>query len=327
MKRILAILCAMACLFALAVPALAAPDTITVTAQVPADWEELYIHFWGGAEASTWPGVAMTPDNGRFTFEIPGDSTGLLVHNNQGRQCQDLAPTGDGAVWIVYDGSDKSGATLTPTDPGMQELGSTTPPTQDTPAPVLPDGEKVTVYAYVPDDVSPRLWAWQDAATDINAFQSWPGEAFAKEGDWWVKEMPAACNAIIVNNGSDKQTGDTTVEAGKDVWAVVQYDWTVEIFYTEPNLKEVVKEAPSIDENPLFSRPTLGETQPKVTYDEDDEPTNATETSASSTKKDAEKTEDEGGLSKKTQAIIVIATAVVAIVAIAFVLSIPKKLK
>jgi len=305
MKRILAILCAMVCLFALAVPALAAPDTIKVTAQVPADWEELYIHFWGGAEASEWPGEVMTPDNGRFTFEVPADTTGLLVHNNQGKQSQDLDPKGAEEVWIVYDGSDKSGATLTPTDPGMQEIGTTTPPA----APTLPDGDMVTVYAYVPDDVSPKLWAWhREGATDTNAFQTWPGNSFSKSGDWWSIQMPATCNFIIVNDGTDsKKTADTEVDAGKDLWVVVQYDWVPEVFYSEPNLKEVVKEAPSIDENPLFSRPVLVE-----------QTTTATE---------GETQAEETGIPKKTQAIIVIATAVIAIVAIAFVLSIPKKLK
>jgi hypothetical protein len=301
----------MACLFALAVPALAAPDTVTVTAQAPADWAELYIHFWGGAEASTWPGEVMTPVDGRFTFDIPADSTGLLVHNNQGRQSQDLALTGDPAVWVVYDGGDKTGATLTPTDPGKQNLGTVTPPTE-TPAPILPDGDKVKVHTYVPEGVSPRLWAWQDAEPDVNAFQSWPGEPFQKDGKWWTIEMPAACNAIIVNDGTDsKKTGDTTVEAGKELWAVVQYDWTVEIFYSEPNLDDIVTEAPPISENPMFSRPTLGEVK-------DDVATTAPTT--------AEQV-DEPAIPKKTQAIIVIGTAVLAIIAIAFVLSIPKKIK
>lgn len=307
MKRILAILCAMACLFALAVPALAAPDTITITAQAPSDWEELFIHAWGGPDdaGTNWPGLAMTKGaDGRFTIELDAGFTGILVHNNNGRQSNDMVITGTENVWIVYDGGDKTGGTATPTDPGVQDLG-----TSDTPAaPVLPEGDVVTVHCYVvPENVSPKLWAWQrDGETDTNAFANWPGESLKKDGKWWNIEMPAACNYIIINDGGSHQTGDTQVEAGKEMWVVVQYDWKISVFYAEPKLEDVIVEKPPIENDPKFSRPTLGPTEAAT------EPTAVEETD---------------GLTKKTQAIIVIVTAVMVIVAVAFVLSIPKKMK
>ena len=45
MKRILAILCVIACLCGLCVPAMAA-GTITVSVKAPADWAQVYLYVW-----------------------------------------------------------------------------------------------------------------------------------------------------------------------------------------------------------------------------------------------------------------------------------------
>ena len=49
MKRILAMLCVIACLFALAVPALAA-DTVTVHAYVPEGWSDVRVWAWDDSD-------------------------------------------------------------------------------------------------------------------------------------------------------------------------------------------------------------------------------------------------------------------------------------
>ena len=105
MKRILAILCAMACLFALALPAMAA-ETITVTAQVPADWEIANVYVWNDqGNGGEWPGTAMTKGaDGRYTAEIASGFTNIIIN--------DISPSigthaGPGALGLLYYGKEK----------------------------------------------------------------------------------------------------------------------------------------------------------------------------------------------------------------------------
>jgi len=96
----------------------------------------------------------------------------------------------------------------------------------------------VTVHARFPmTQSSPHLWAWQDNyRNDINAFDTWPGQPMTLNGDWWITQMPAECDNIIFNDGGMYQTPDTPVEAGRDIWAVVHSDWTVDIYYSAPDV-------------------------------------------------------------------------------------------
>lgn len=129
MKRILAILCAMACLFALALPAMAA-DKITVTAYVPKGVEGWKIHFWGGTgPESTWPGVDMVKvEDGVYKVEIDSGYTGFLIHSNENPKSADQVMSGTQDVWVVFDGTN---ASVHDSDPGP----NATPNPGTTPAP------------------------------------------------------------------------------------------------------------------------------------------------------------------------------------------------
>ena len=52
------------------------------------------IHYWGGEEASTWPGKDMTPvrDN-VYYFVLPEGTTGVVFNNGNGIQSVDVTPT------------------------------------------------------------------------------------------------------------------------------------------------------------------------------------------------------------------------------------------
>ena len=131
MKRILAILCAMACLFALALPAMAA-NTITVTAYVPADWGFANVYVWNDTGNNGWPGKAMTQvEPGVFTVEIDTGYPNIIINNSDGTsgaQTADLKMSGTENVWVVFDGTN---ASAHPTDPGKGATpapgGNTTP--------------------------------------------------------------------------------------------------------------------------------------------------------------------------------------------------------
>ena len=76
MKRFLAILCVIACLCGLCVPAMAA-GTITVSVKAPAEWTEVFLYIWDNDNNAYegWPGKAMTKTtetvNGFDVVEYP----------------------------------------------------------------------------------------------------------------------------------------------------------------------------------------------------------------------------------------------------------------
>ena len=102
MKRTLAILCVIACLCALCVPAMAA-GTITVSVKAPADWDVVYLYVWEGDPMAGWPGTAMTKNGDWWTLEIPaGSYTNVIANNGEGKpQTSDLKMDGSADCWIV----------------------------------------------------------------------------------------------------------------------------------------------------------------------------------------------------------------------------------
>lgn len=102
-------------------------------------------------------------------------------------------------------------------------------------APTGPNAENITVYAYVPGNwESPCLWAWSDGVGD--AFTNgWPGEAMTLDGQWYKATAPGWVTGVIINaGGGTVQTADLIVEAGKDVWVVVDATGTANFYYEEP---------------------------------------------------------------------------------------------
>lgn len=172
----------------------------------------------------------------------------------------------------------------------------------------------VLVHAYVPEGISPSFWTWDKAANKNGYSVDWPGEPMTKEGDWWIIEAPNWCDGMIVNDGGNgKQTQDMIVEKGKELWIVVNpFDWTQsKFFYEEPDLTDpevLPKEAPKVEEVEV-SRPTLGATNPTT-----------------ATKAESNTPEINYGY-RRMKVLVIIGTALLAIVAVAFVLSIPKKIR
>lgn len=138
MKRILALLCAIACLCCLAVPVFAANDTVTIHAYVPGDWSDVRLWAWDdsvpqkNASGTDWPGdLVMTQgDDGWYSIEITANFPNMLINANAG-----AAQTGDingvditKEVWIVVNNDKttqifdaKPDDVVLPGDPGEQE--------------------------------------------------------------------------------------------------------------------------------------------------------------------------------------------------------------
>ena len=138
MKRILAILCVIACLCGLCVPAMAA-GTITVSVKAPADWAEVRLYVWEGeTPLEGWPGSSMTKGaDGLWTLEIPAGSYTNVIANNgsDAGKTGDLKMDGSADCWIdaatgtVYTdaGFSKPFAPAVSTDLPMALVGSGIP--------------------------------------------------------------------------------------------------------------------------------------------------------------------------------------------------------
>ena len=77
------------------------------------NWTKVNIFYWGGAEAATWPGEAMTDlGDGIWSYEVPADTVNIIF-NNGSTQTNDLTIPTDGSnlytfsanTWSVYDGN------------------------------------------------------------------------------------------------------------------------------------------------------------------------------------------------------------------------------
>lgn len=110
MKRILALLCVIACLCCLCVPAFAANDTVTIHAYAPSDWSDVRLWIWDDNDqnpdtAGGWPGnfVMTKGDDGWYSVEIPAGYPNMLVNgNNGGVQTGDIKGVDiTKEVWIV----------------------------------------------------------------------------------------------------------------------------------------------------------------------------------------------------------------------------------
>ena len=232
-------------------------EKFVVHAYVPLTWET--VNMWAWADDGTnafaaWPGEAMEEGaNGWFTGKAPTWVNNLIINGNGGSvQTADVKIEAK-ELWItVYEDLSYE---LAYEDPEKAV-------------------DNVTVHAKVPADWSdPCCWAWS-APDGTNAFTSWPGEALTLDGEWYVIEVPGWINSVIINgNTGSVQTADLSVDAGKDVWVVVNAADNAKVYYAEPSAEEMAStdtpttEEPEVGTPDTPAEPTTGGT------DDGNEPT------------------------------------------------------
>ena len=70
-----------------------------------ANWSSIKIHYWGGTNATSWPGNDVTDtvtydDITYYYCDIPSDMTSIIFHNGNGNQTNDInQDVTDGTVW------------------------------------------------------------------------------------------------------------------------------------------------------------------------------------------------------------------------------------
>lgn len=187
--------------------------TMTINAEVPSSWSQVYLYYWydGGETPVEMPGLAMeNVSSGKFTLDIPGNVTNVLLHDGNGQQTIDLHVTAgvESTIRLSTDSSDQF---------ILDAAG-------DIMATVICAVDS-TAYIKVPDwwgDVF--LYGWSDDNTYRHA---WPGVQVTQQNaeGYYVVKIPGDTSKIIVSNGTEgvalndrNQTIDIDIDSGRDVW-------------------------------------------------------------------------------------------------------------
>lgn len=104
MKKFLSMILALAMVFSLAMPAMAAEDTRTIYFENTDNWATVNAYYWGGA-GNTWPGTAMTKVEGEeniYSIEVPTDEVNMIFNDGGSTQTADQTIPTDGKNLYTY---------------------------------------------------------------------------------------------------------------------------------------------------------------------------------------------------------------------------------
>lgn len=204
-------------------------EKFAIHAKVDDSWEAPCLWAWSAPDGTNafeaWPGMEMKEDeNGWYSAKAPIWVNSIIINGNEGSvQTEDIS-IDPAEVWVTVDA--EGGYEFSYKDPDKAEAPN------------------VTVHVIAPGDwEAPCLWAWS-APDGTNVYSTWPGEALEEgENGWLTKEIPGWVNSIIVNGSEGSvQTTDISVEAGKDLWVVVNGPEDYEVSYGEPAVEVKAEE-------------------------------------------------------------------------------------
>lgn len=142
MKKIIAIALALVmCTCMMSIAAFATENTVTVHAQVPADWEAVAAYTWEPESLGSWPGTEMTKNGDWYECEMGSEQLTLIINNNNnGIQTSDLTIESGKEIWVIVSSTDgQIGAEIYYEDPAnggepVDQPEATEPVTDNTPA-------------------------------------------------------------------------------------------------------------------------------------------------------------------------------------------------
>jgi len=226
----------------------------TVYYSNPNEWTDVYIHYWGGAEGTSWPGLTMTaPEGGSpwYSYDVPEDVTNMLFHNNDGSQTLDLTRSTTG----YFNGSDWSdtdpfilstGPTLTSPSDEATDIGVNTTLTWDA-------LENATAYIVVVDDnndfASPL-----DSTVATSPFDPTGDLAYSTTYYWKVRGNNYAGN-------SDWTYASFTTEAQANGLSIADGDWSSTSIWSNgvvpANIDVTISHSVVLDQNATVSNITI----------------------------------------------------------------------
>lgn len=159
-----------------------------------------HVHYWGGASASTWPGVELisvkgSDGNTYKCAKVPAGTSGIVFNANGGSQSGDLTYSG---TYVM----DDNGATSTK----VTFKGGDNPNPNPNPNP----GDFTIYY-----DNSVTNWSQVNIHYWTTPSTTWPGTALTKvEGNIWKFTFPSDPSGLVgflfCNADGSDQTGDYT---------------------------------------------------------------------------------------------------------------------
>ncbi len=161
----------------------------------PAGIDKLYIHYWGGATETSWPGVEITDTDaqGRYMYDLPGDTATYLIHNNDGWQTSNTT--------VVYPG-DTNIVSITMTD--ARTVCQVSTEAGDT------SGQTRIVLTGTPENFGNAYIHYWGGTGGTN----WPGIQLTEkdsQGRLYVN-LPADNTNFLIHNNSGWQTSDASID-------------------------------------------------------------------------------------------------------------------
>lgn len=169
------------------------------------NWSSVKVHYFGGSEQSTWPGVDMTKHKDNiYKYVVPSGTTGLVFNNGSGDQGGDLKAVDN----HLYDKNSDKGVYNGGDDPN--------------PGPNPPNPSGVKVF-YKGNWSSVNAYIYKAGSNPIVQNAAWPGASMTKESgkdyfSYTVPEGLASGAKVIFNNGTDQYPTDVEgQECGLDL--------------------------------------------------------------------------------------------------------------
>ena len=195
--------------------------TMTIRVTVPDDgnWSSAYLYYWydDGTQGPDFPGTKMTPmeGTGQFEIDIPANANNIIISNgnttDNAHQTVDLAIT-----------------------PGLESHITVNEETvavgenQRHTANITTIVEEVTIHVKAPESWDKvYLHHWHDngestvyPGVEMSKDET-TGEYIVDENGYYVLTIHGDVTHILINNGSNEQSGDLSVYAGKEAWIEV----------------------------------------------------------------------------------------------------------
>lgn len=262
-------------------------EKFTVHVKVEESWKDPCLWAWSAPDGTNvfeaWPGEELEQkESGWYEKKLPVWVNSLIVNAGGGEvQTEDIS-IDPADLWLTVNGD------------GSYDFSYEDPDAEE-----VPD---ITVWVKAPADWdAPCLWAWS-APDGTNVFAAWPGEPLEEDASGWLKKtVPGWINSVIVNGSEGSvQTGDLSVDTGKDIWVVVEGPEDVAVSYEEPG--------DTADENAAAQQTAAEETQVQ---------SQAAQTQAPSAEETLPAVQDNG--SRIPVAVLVIVLAAAAVIAVVLV--------
>ena len=246
MKKIIAIALALVLCTCMMSVAAFADNTVTVRAQVPADWAEVYAYTWEPDSLGGWPGTAMTLNGEWYEVQMGAEQLKLIINNGNGKpQTADLNIEAGKDVWVVV--ADDLSATIYYEDPanGGEAVVPETPELPADASFYVAGDETLTGANWAPDAEANKMTLNADGLYE-KVFENVAAGSYA---------LKVAAGSWDFSWGGDGEMGNYVFEVTEAGNVVVLFDAENKVVTVEVNGASTEEPAPEQPEEPAPEQP------------------------------------------------------------------------